>query len=102
VSGRISTKTGTAPQCTTTLAVAQKVKGEVTTTSPGPMFSASNERCRAAVQELTARACLLPTVRANSCSKRLVRGPVVIQSDSRVAVTSSFSSGPKQGAENGK
>jgi hypothetical protein len=56
VCGSMSAKRGVAPTWTTTLAVAQKVKGVVTTSSSGPTPAASSDRCSAAVHELTATA----------------------------------------------
>ncbi len=55
-----STRTGLAPACRMALSVAQKVIGVVMTSSPGLRSSAARDRCRAAVQELTATACLVP------------------------------------------
>ena len=57
VSSRMSAKTGVAPQCTITFAVAGQVIDVVITSSPGPTPSATSERCRAAVQEETASTC---------------------------------------------
>ncbi len=56
VSRQISTITGTAPNCTTTLAVAGKVKSATKTSSPGPTPQAARARCSAVVQELVAKA----------------------------------------------
>ena len=55
-SGPTSANTGVAPACSMVFTVAQKVSGVVITSSPGPIPSATNERCRAAVQEFTASA----------------------------------------------
>ena len=56
-----STKTGVAPVCTMELAVAANVCGVVMTSLPGPTPAAIIERWRAAVHELSARACRAPT-----------------------------------------
>ena len=53
-SGRTSQKTGAAPVCSITFAVAGHVIGDVITSSPGPMPSARSARCIALVPELTA------------------------------------------------
>ena len=51
---RTSANTGVAPEWTITFAVAGQVIGLVITSSPGPIPSASRERCIAAVPEETA------------------------------------------------
>ena len=56
----MSAKTGVAPTYRTALAVATNVREGTMTSSPGPMSSASSERCKAAVHEETATACLAP------------------------------------------
>jgi hypothetical protein len=55
----------------------------------------------AAVPELTASADSAATRSASRCSKRRVRGPVVSHSPRSVAATSSISSSPMDGGENG-
>src|ERR1039458_3199842 len=97
-----STITGVAPRWTTTLAVAQNVSVGTITSSPGPTPSAANDVCSAAVHEFTAIACFTPTYVANSCSKRLTFGPVVIQPDRRLSVTSAISSSPINGRQYGR
>src|SRR5271169_4607660 len=72
------------------------------TASPGPMPRVANATCRAAVHELRAKAAGAPTAAANSASNRFTFGPVVIQSDRRVSITSAISSSPMLGGENGK
>ena len=57
VSSRTSANTGVAPQWTITFAVAGQVIDVVITSSPGPMPSATSERCRAAVHDETASTC---------------------------------------------
>jgi len=52
----MSTKTGVAPQCSTALAVAVKVKAGRKTRLRGPMLWESRERCRAVVHEEVAMA----------------------------------------------
>jgi hypothetical protein len=69
------------------------------TSSPGPMPSVFSAVCRAAVQELSAKA---PGARrnvANSPSNRFVFGPVEIQRERRVSTTSRISSSPIVGGE---
>src|SRR6267378_1240714 len=85
-----------------TFAVAAKVIGLVITASLGPTPIAANAKCRAAVHELTATASPEPIYSANFAANALVRGPVVIQSESRVCRISLFSSSPNHGAENGR
>ena len=63
--GPMSAKTGVAPRCMITLAVAEKVSGVVMTSSPGPMPSAARARCSPAVAELTATVCCAPMYSAN-------------------------------------
>jgi len=58
------------------------------TASPEPIPKAAKAMCRAAVPELTARACGDPTKAANSCSNCFVFGPVVIHPPRRVFSTS--------------
>ena len=65
VSISISAKTGVAPTCRMVFAVDANVSGVVMTSSPGPIPFASNARCSAAVQELTAMQCFAPTYSAN-------------------------------------
>ena len=56
VAGSTSASTGVAAAWMTALTVAAKVSAVVTTSSPGCRPKASIERCKAAVQELTATA----------------------------------------------
>ena len=60
VTGSTSQKTGFAPVCTITFAVAGQVSGVVSTSSPAPMPSATSARCIAVVQDETANACSTP------------------------------------------
>ena len=60
VRGSISTKTGMAPTYLIASAVAINVNGVVMTSSPSPMPSAINAKCRASVPEATPIACLTP------------------------------------------
>ena len=101
VPGSTSTKTGFAPRYPRTSAVAVKVNGVVITSSPGPMPSAHSARCSAPVQCETASACFAPTYCANSVSKRLALGPVVIHPERRDSITSCSSSGPIEGRKKG-
>src|SRR5690606_27066054 len=104
VSGRTSTRTGRAPTCSTTFAVAAKVSVGTITSSPGPTPSATSATWRPAVQEVSISEVPpgAPTYSPKARSNSLVRGPVVIQSDRRAATTSSISSGPIDGGENGR
>ena len=61
VVGSTSANTGVAPVWMIALAVAQNVSGVVITSSPAPMPAASNDRCSAAVHELSPNACGAPT-----------------------------------------
>src|SRR6184192_4188812 len=74
--GSTSTSTGFALRYVTTSPVAAKVSVGINTSSPSLRPAASRERCSAAVQELTARACRTPIKRANDSSKHFVLGPV--------------------------
>ena len=56
VSGSTSASTGRAPTCSMTFTDAVNVTGVVMTSSPGPIWSATNAVCSAAVQELDASA----------------------------------------------
>src|SRR4030042_3974587 len=76
--------------------------GVVMTASPEPIPKAAKARCRAAVPELTAKACGDPTKAANPSSNRLTFGPVVIHPSRRVFTTSLISSSPMRGGEKGK
>src|SRR5690606_32772020 len=104
VSGSTSTKTGLAPTCSTTLAVAAKVSVGTITSSPGPIPNATSATCSPAVQELSIKevASGAPTYSPNWRSNALVLGPVVIQSVRKVATTSSISSCPMEGGEYGR
>ena len=94
---RTSTKTGVAPVCTTTLAVAGQVIGVVITSSPGPRPRPTRERCMAAVPEATASAWRAPVSSASRRSSSSARGPLVSQPLSSVSVTAAISSGPIAG-----
>src|SRR3984893_15217259 len=102
VSGSTSTSMGRAPTCSITLTPEQNVIGVVRTASPGPIPRLTSARCKAAVQELNARAAGAFTAAANSSSKRFTLGPVVIQSERKVSTTSAISSSLMQGGEQGR
>src|SRR5690606_27567635 len=104
VSASMSTSTGLAPTCSTTLAVAAKVRAGTITSSPGPTPSATRATWSPAVHELSIREVPsgAPTYTPNCASKAFVRGPVVIQSVRSVAITSSISSWPIDGGEYGR
>src|SRR5690348_5917792 len=102
VSSETSTRTGRAPTCSTTLAVAQKVMEGTMTSSPGPMPIASRPTWRPAVQELSATTPGAWRAAFSFASNCLVFGPVVIQSEFRVSGTSLRSSSPMDGGLNDK
>src|SRR6266576_1013812 len=102
VSGSTSTSTGRAPTCSITFTEAVKVSGVVMTSSPAPTPSVASAVCRPAVHELSASAPGASRDAANSVSKRLVFGPVVIQSERSVSTTSRISSSPMTGGANGR
>src|SRR5690606_41978025 len=102
VSGSISASTGRAPTCSITLTEEQKVIGVVMTSSPGPMLRVTRARCNPAVQELSARAAGAPRYWANSLSKRLVFGPVLIQAERSVSATAAIYSSEMAGGEKGR
>jgi len=64
----MSTKTGTAPRCTTALIVATQVYVGTITSSPGPTPSAASAVINAAVPEVTPTAWRAPTAWANARS----------------------------------
>src|SRR4029450_13797583 len=76
---------------------AQKVKGVVMTSSPGPILAARMLRCRAAVQEFMATAKPACLYARKSCSNRATLGPVPSHPVSRQSRTSLFSSSPIRG-----
>src|SRR5687768_9948829 len=97
----MSANTGVAPVWMTTLAVAQNVKGVVTTSSPAPTCDASSERCSAAVHEFTAMACVAPVYSANARSNAATRGPVESHPDSSALTTLAIASAPIAGGASG-
>src|SRR5205814_9010574 len=97
-----STSTGLAPTCSMTFTEAAKVMGVVITSSPGPMPAVLSAVCSAAVQELRASVAGAWRKAANSVSKRLVLGPVVIQLERSVSTTAAISSSPMSGGEKGR
>ncbi len=94
---RTSQKTGVAPQCSITLAVAGQVIGLVITSSPGPTPSASSARWSAAVPEVTASTCSASRYAAMRSSSSAARGPVVSQPERSVSTTAAISSSPIAG-----
>src|SRR2546422_2504602 len=85
---QMSTSTGFAPQWITVAAVATNVIDGQRTSSPGPMPSALSARNSAAVPFETATASAVPVRFANAFSNACVRGPAVIQAESRALRTS--------------
>src|SRR5437660_11524098 len=100
VSSRTSAKTGVAPQCTITFAVAGHVIELVITSSPGPTPSATSERWSAAVHDETARTCFASRYSRIRASSSAVRGPVVSQPDRSVSATASISASEIAGGWN--
>jgi hypothetical protein len=94
---RTSTKTGVAPLCTITFAVAGQVIGVVITSSPGPISSATSARWSAAVPDATASTCFASRYSAIRSSSEAARGPVVSQPERSVSATASISSSPIAG-----
>src|SRR5512139_898764 len=86
----------------TTLAVAQKVIVGTMTSSPGPTSIAASDRCSAAVQELTAIACLVSTYSAHWFSNCFTFGPVVIQPERSVSTTSAMAPSSIRGRAYGR
>ena len=75
-----------------TLEVAAKVNGVVITSSPSLMPNTSNERCNAAVPELTAIAYLVPIYYAKFFSNCLLYGPDPLRHSSLTALSTAFAS----------
>src|SRR4030095_185776 len=73
------------------LAVATKVNDGQMTVSPGPAPSARCARCSAAVQLVTAKACLTPTIAANCRSNSAVTGPMESHLERSPSVTAQIS-----------
>lgn len=93
----MSTKTGLAPTKSTELAEEIKVKGEVITSSPGPMPWARRARCSAVVPEEVATAWRTPHMAAKALSNSSTLGPWASIPDFRTAMMASFSSSPING-----
>jgi hypothetical protein len=92
VSGSTSANTTDAPRCIAVAAVATKVIGVHTTSSPGPTPAAAYATCSAAVPDVTATVGTPPVNDSRSASKRVTAGPVVSQSPRRTAATAATSS----------
>ncbi len=75
VSGRMSTKTGTAPRSTAALAVDTKVNDGMMTSSPGARSNSMAAISIAAVQEWVSRACRQPVSASSQALQRFVKGP---------------------------
>src|SRR4051794_25300073 len=97
---RMSAKTGVAPQCTITFAVAGHVSAVVITSSPGRTPTASRARWSAAVPDETASTWFASRYSAARRSSSAARGPVVSQPDRIVSATASISSSPTAGGWN--
>src|SRR5215211_2275950 len=83
------------------LAVATKVNDGQMTVSPGPAPSARCARCSAAVQLVTAKASLTPTIAANCRSNSAVTGPMESHFERSTSVTARISSSPRSMSANG-
>jgi hypothetical protein len=73
----MSAKMGFAPRRATVPAVAKKVNGEVSTSSPGPMPRAISATSRASVPEDTPTAGGRPTNAPSSASRASTSGPMM-------------------------
>ena len=71
----MSANTGRPPRRATAPAVAKKVNGVVTTSSPGRSSSAISSTSRASVPELSPMAWPTPAARATSASSASTSGP---------------------------
>src|SRR5262245_47171725 len=83
------------------LAVATKVSDGQMTVSPGPAPNARCARCSAAVQLVTAKACLTPTIAANWRSNSAVTGPIESHFERSTSVTAQISSSLRSISANG-
>src|ERR1043166_347424 len=92
-----STKTGTAPQYLTLLAVAIKEWLTVITSSPCLTPTAKRARCKAVVQLEAAHAYFAPTKAANSSSNAATSGPWVTQPERIARLAASASCSPIHG-----
>src|SRR5271157_4395862 len=92
VTGSMSTKTGFAPTRAMEPAVAMKLKGDVMTSSPGPMPAAIKERTRASVPEAQPMANLAPSFAASSSSRSFTSGPRMKYWLSKTRVTAAITS----------
>ncbi len=77
VSGSMSTNTGVAPSSTMVSAVAAKVNGVVTTSSPGFRPSAISEISSASVPLATVTQCFAPVKAASAASSSATSGPMM-------------------------
>jgi hypothetical protein len=76
VSGRMSTKTGTAPRSANALAVDTKVKEGITTSSPASRSRSSAASSRASVQEVVRRTLAAPSTCSRQASACFVKVPL--------------------------
>src|SRR5262245_737944 len=83
------------------LAVATKVSDGQMTVAPGLAPSARCARCRAAVQLVTAKAYLTPTMAANCRSNSAVTGPIESHLERSTSVTAWISSSSRSISANG-
>src|SRR3954467_6741144 len=95
VAGSTSANTGRAPARITPRAVKAAVRGEVTTSSPGPRASASRASWMASVPLATATASRASRAGASSRWKASPSGPRMNQPESRTRATAASISGRK-------
>ena len=91
MSSSTSAKTTFAPSIAAQDAVATKVIGVVTTSSPGPTPRAAYAMCSAAVPDVQLTARCPPASSDTAFSNAVTAGPVVSQSPRSTAVTASMS-----------
>src|SRR5665213_341091 len=92
VRGSMSAKTGVAPQRRMELTEAKKVKGVVTTTSPGPMSRAAIASQRASVPLAQPTANGTPQAAAAAFSKLATSGPRINLCESQTCAIAAMSS----------
>ena len=84
VRGSMSAKTTLAPACSAALPVDRKLRGVVTTSSPGPTPSARRASTRPIEQLDTPTAWAAPTWCAKASSNSAARGPALMNTSPRV------------------
>ena len=92
VAGSMSTNTGRAPSRAIDPAVAKNEYGEVTTSSPGPIFSAISAASNASVPDDTPMACRTRSIAASSRSSASTSGPMMKRCESQTRVMAASTS----------